>query len=443
MLLCYLRDFVTLRYNNILDLTNKYDATVDFNKRVSTGRQKVTYTLSMHDVRRDDPYLKEHNPARDVIDRIDLILKAILAFLATPLMEDVGKAPMLKPPITKTNVLKMNNNFKGAVALYDYIISYDKPGYTVETNVNTISPFRDDLADELAEAGGMVSFLAYEYGLGIKQELRESYNREEDRIKAEKVMQQAERIESLKRRLKASEISPEEYILELEKQLRALEGESARATALAEELFEHKENEKRLEENIVALRSDIEGLKNDIEEEKHRHFEEMEALKAKHEDEIHELILKHEAEMAELAEKHAEAIKLLEEEKEQLRKEAEEAAEAHKSEMDALREEMSNRISEAHRQCADAIGVANREKADAMAELDKKCGEYDELTEKFRLANARIKALGGVDRDYTDRDSFNELESEYNAFTRIYKEQWAKTKKQIRKNHINKENIKG
>ena len=37
MLLCYLRDFVTLRYTNILDLTNKYEATIDINKKIGKG----------------------------------------------------------------------------------------------------------------------------------------------------------------------------------------------------------------------------------------------------------------------------------------------------------------------------------------------------------------------------------------------------------------------
>ena len=79
MLLCYLRDFVTIRYNDILDLTNKYDATIEFDKKLIVGKQKMDYTLSMHDIRRDDPYLKENNPAKDTIDIIDLILKTVIA----------------------------------------------------------------------------------------------------------------------------------------------------------------------------------------------------------------------------------------------------------------------------------------------------------------------------------------------------------------------------
>ena len=46
--------------------------------------------------------------------KIEDVLNAILKLLSTPLMVEVSKVPMIKPPITKTNVLKMNNNFKNA-----------------------------------------------------------------------------------------------------------------------------------------------------------------------------------------------------------------------------------------------------------------------------------------------------------------------------------------
>ena len=38
---------------------------------------------------------------------------------------------------------------------------------------------------------------------------------------------------------------------------------------------------------------------------------------------------------------------------------------------------------------------------------------------------------------------FNELEKEYNAFTKIYNQQWEKTKKQIKKNNLNFKNLRG
>jgi len=311
MLLSYLRDFVTIRYNEILDLTNKYDATIDFDKKISVGKQNLVYTLSMHDVRRDDAYLKENNPAKETIDRIDLILKTVIAYLSTPLMEEVAKSPMLKPPITKTNVLKMNKHFKGAVALYDFIVSYDKPGYTIEKQTNTIAPFGADLADELAEAGGLVSFLVYEYGLGLKRDLQKAYAREEERRRIEKIRKRSERIEALKRRLSHSEISIEEYVVTLEDQLRDLEGVTDHAEKLAEELDAEKALTKRLSETVEKYGAEIERLSLAIETLKQEHFEEIQRIHREHEDAMHALIVKHEEAVQALTVKYENAIQEL------------------------------------------------------------------------------------------------------------------------------------
>ena len=446
MLLCYLRDFVTLRYNEILDLTHKYDATITLNKKISTGKQKIKYSVSMKDVRRDDPYLKDNNPARAIIDRIDLILKAILAFLSTPLMVEVSKVAMLKPPITKTNVLKMDNNFKGAVALYDFIILYNKPGYTVEHKETVLSPFVEELAEEMAEAGSLISFLAYEYGLGMKKDLKEAYLLEEERIKNEKIKERAERIEALKRRLEKTGEGLEDYVLTIEKQLRALEGAFEKAEALAALNSELRENEKRLCQEIESLKADIIRMKEEFEEEKHRHFLEIEALKKAHEDEMHALIVKHEEELLRIAEerrleaeRHAEELRLAEEKRiEDLRL----AEERHNSEIASVREKAEKEMSECRAKCDEAVAKANGELAESKALCEKYVNENLELTEGKRIAEARVKALGGVDRDHTDRESFNELEREYIAFTRVYKEQWAKAKRAIRKKHLNVENFK-
>lgn len=447
MLLCYLRDFITIRYNDITDLTHKYEATISLDKKIVTGKSQMTYTLTMHDVRKNDQYLKDHNPARDIIDRIDLILKAVLAFLATPLMEVVAKAPMLKPPITKTNVLKMNNDFKGAVALYDFIIAYDKPGYHTEFEINTISPFRDDLADEMAEAGGLVSFLAYEYGLKIKNELKEAYALEEIRLKDEEIKKRAESIAAMKRRLEASGIGIEDYVITLEKQLRALESERVRAQALAEEIAELKDTQKRLSEALEALKEENESLKVEMAEEKQRHFEEMEALKKAHEEEMHELILRHEEEIRELNEKHSAEIEELNnrhrEEIERLNEAAARERERYESEIAQIRLDTANEIQAAKEDCKNKVDEACRNLAECREQLDVNNKEKAELLEQKLQSDARVKALGGIDRDHTDRESFNLLENEYKAFTRLYKEQWAKTKKQIRTNHLNMKNIRG
>lgn len=446
MLLRYLHDFVSVRYSEILDQTNTYEATVAFNKKVISHKQNIDYTVSMHDVKRDDPYLTKNNPSRDIIDRISSILKIVIAFLNTPLMQEVAKVPMLKPPITKTNVLKMNNNFKGAMALYEFIIAYDKKGYTIEKQVIELAPFGDDLAGELAEAGGLISFLAYEYGLGINAELKNSYLREEERRKVEEIEKRAERIETLKRRLKNSEIPIEEYTTTLEDQLRDLQGESERAEKLTEELELERHTSAQLEKKVDQLSSEIEALKSEIEDLNHKHFEEIQRLKSEHEDAMNELILKHEAAMAACVEKYETKISDINTkhaaEMQAQRDAATKAEKEHELAMAELRRSSAEKLEQIKNECDTAL----RESTDALNEksqaLTTALAEYDKLLEEKRFVEARVKALGGIVGDYTSRERFNELENEYKAFTREYKKQWEATKKAIKKQHLNINNLK-
>ncbi len=468
MMLCYLRDFITIRYNEILEHSNKYEAEIAFNKKVTTAKQKMTYTLSMRDVKRDDPYLKETNPAKDIIDRIHLLLKTVIAFLNTPLMQEVSKVAMLKPPITKTNVLKMNNNFKGAVKLYEFIMAYNKKGYTIEPVTTDLSPLQDTLADEMAEAGGLVSFLAYEYALELNKPLRDSYLREEERRKVERIKQRTERIETLKRKLANAEISIEEYTVTLEDQLRDLAGQEERAEKLAEALDAECEKTRQLTRSVEHLNETVERLRAEIEDMIQRHFEEIQHLKQVHEDEMHALIVKHEAEMAEclarhaqqiaeLNEKHAQEIAALNEahaqeitalnerhaeELQREREAAEAAAQRHAEAMLAMQEtarENLERVQTAHNEAmADVQGRLD----ETQATLAKTQEEYAALLEDQRLTRARVKALGGVTENYTDKERFNELEREYLAFTKLYRQQWEMTKKEIKKQHLNIKNLK-
>ena len=323
MLLCYLRDFVTLRYQKIVELTGRYEGHLFLDREIHTFGRTVTVKLDLDDCRQDDPYLREHNPAKALIDRMDLILKTILAFLATPLMESAGKAALLKPPITKTNVLKMDNNFKGAVALYDYIIAYEGDGYTVTEENRELSPFGDALREDMAEAELLLAHLTYRYGLELTPSLKANLERDENTAR--------------------------------------LEAE--------------QENE-----------------------------------------------LRHRREQAALLDAHAA-------EKASWAEMAEAERAAHREEIAVLREEISRK----------------------QAELDRFAAAYDELTDEKRLLHAQVLGQRAMKRGVTlaemetmtDKDSFDELERELEAFVRLYESVWKQTKRKIRKDLLNPKYIKG
>ena len=419
MLLCYLRDFVSLRYTSITEATNKYDAVLTMNKEFMIGKEKITYSVNLHDVRLDDEYLKAANQSKDVIDRIMLILKAILSFLATPLMEYQAKVPMIKPPITKTNVLRMNNNFKGAVALYDYIISYDKKGYEIENKVTTISPFSDDFGNEIALVGGMMTFISYEQALGLRPELKASYEKEENRRKDEQIRKMKSQLDALNKKLQKSEITPQEYIVKLEEYVKTLDKNFEKMDALRKEIERLKENELRTAAEIKIVYAEVAKLKNDLANKDYENAQAISAMQQEHSQKMAEIIQTMESQ------KRDEVAKMF-------------------TQINALQDDIKC-LMEKNKQDRDE---AQLELNKRQEEYDKLKKEYDDLEEKRRLAEARLMSYRfknkdmTADDDFTDKDGFDELENELEVFIKFYKQEWGKTKKKIRKDLLNIKNLR-
>ena len=411
MLLCYLRDFVTLRYRKILELTGRYTGALHLTHEGSILGRTVTVKLELEDTRQDDPYLHAHNPSAALMDRMDLILKTVVAFLATPLMESAGKAAMLKPPITKTNVLKMDNNFKGAVALYDYIIAYEGDGYTVTEETKVIDAFGDALREDTAEAELLLAELTYRYGLDLTPTLKANLERDENEARLTDLKNRAEALDTLRRRLERDGESSEAYALELERLTKSLRGELDRMDPLYTELDTRRRTELSLTDTVQALNARIEDFDGEL----------ARAEEARLEAEA-ETEKRHVQATAALMESHSAEKNALSEETEALRA-------RHREEMNALREELNRK----------------------QTELDRAYAAYDELDAERRLLHAQV--LGQRAREkkvtpaemeaMTDKDSFDELERELEAFVALYGRVWKQTKRKIRKDLLNPKYIKG
>ena len=445
MLLCYLRDFITLRYNKILESTNTYDANMTMCKEIKINKRTISYQVNLAEIRKDDEYLRDHNEAKEMIDRIDLLLKAVIAFLSTPLMEYASKAPMLRPPITKTNVLKMNNNFKGAMALYEYVTAYDKPGYTIETKVNELNPFREQVADEFAETVLLSSFLTYEYGLDIRDELQKSYEEEEKRRKEEEYQLFLEKLEKARRRVQKSEMSPEEYILMLERQIRILEDKCASLDAALAEIKRLKAELEAAYGRIAELEALVEELRAELEYQIQKYIEDMAALKAAHAEEIRLLneahaleverlneeirltIERYEAEIVRIREEHAEEIRLLHESYAQ---EIERINEEHAREIDALHESYAEEIRKLHEAYDEQIRQINEAHIEEIRQINEAhAAEVAELNVEISRLNDEIARIN--DEHATELQNLKiRRDEEYRA----HLEEQEKIREECRKN---------
>ena len=455
MLLCYLRDFISVRYNKILELSNTYKGEVLINKIVTTRKRRLNYRLELKEDVLDDENLSGSNKNKEMIDRIDLCLKAVMVFLSTPLMEEISKHPVLKPPITKTNVLKMNNNFKGAVRLYDYIMSYQGDGFTVETITKTISPFSEEMSVEFSESLELQSFLVYEYALSLKGVLRSQFEEEKKERERLEEKRQIENLRALEKKVKESGVGMEEYMLALEKRNRTLENDGAQLALSKQEI-------ERLGKEIGTLNQTIAGLNRDI---------------VSLNDEMRDNERKHRVEIAEIGEQHAENIKAIEDahaaEIEKVNAAAEEriiekerefelknstlvsSMTALREDMERLRRDNDALIDKTMKESDEAIDKMRSDMAEKLrsSETAVKQAEddalsfkkkYEALVEKTALNEGRLNALRhqlGYTAELEDRSSeeaFNELEAQYNAFKKLFNSEWKKAKKSIVKTAFKK-----
>lgn len=408
MLLCYLRDFVTLRYNKIEALSTQYEGKLEISRELVQAKRKLSYTVTMHDERSGDKYLRERGSAKEIIKRLSYILDAIHAYLSTPLMESASKAAMLKPPITKTNVLKMDKNFKGAVALYDFIIAYDKDGYEVDDRERVLSPFESELATYSADMIATVAFLMYEYGLDLGEELKREYEREEQRRREAELAARAAQLENIKRRVKRTGLEPEEYIAELERQVKLLEGESEKVNSLYARIDRLSAEKSELLEKNTELDGVIKRLESDLGSVDERHAIDNAKVREECEERVTLLVTKQNAELESL-----------------------------RGELEGIRRDSREKVT-----------LSQNEREESRRAAEAAIEENERLREENLALSARVKALRAqsgeisADEDYSDRESFLELEREYDAFTRFYKKQWGKTKKRIRKELLDPKNLK-
>ena len=486
MLLCYLRDFITLRYNKILELTTTYNGSLSMNKVIVHRKQKLQFEVKLVEQRKNDAYLREYNEAKEAISRMDLLLKAVIHYLSTPLMEEVCKSPMLKPPITKTNVLKMNQNFKACMALYEYVTAYSKQGYTVEEVHKKINPFPEKIGDELAEATSLLSFLTYEHSLGIEDYLREEYNKEEERRKEAEAQKLVEQIRNLKRRIRESGMSPEEYMLLLEKRNRSLESDSAQLIIAKQEIEHLKGEVENLQQNVATLEAEVLSLNEQIVALKEQHAREIAALKEEHARQMEELRADYEKKIADLTEKYEKRIADLTERYENTIAELKSAHEKAIAELTEKYEGEIERITTEHAQAMQELKDAHAEQVKTLeernatdrAEFEKTMAawqeeytikeekmraewaletsqwkekvreknievenahkETEDMLEQRRLAEGRMNALRleyGLIKDeteFTSQVSFDELEHQYRTLEKLFKREWGKVKKDLR-----------
>lgn len=385
MLLTMLNDFVSVRYSAVTDAKSRARYTFFAKRNITAAGRKISFDVSFdeYSTRLDTEDGAKEDP---IYARVGVILARIVELLDTPLMKTVSQAPMLKPPIVRTNVLKMNPHFFAAYELYTYILAYTGNGYEITENKESVSVFDDRTCELLCDSILFQANIAYMGSERMKRFLEASYNAREAELAAKEEKERDERIASLRRKLDSGEIDAAGYI-----------------GALEEAIEEIKSSLSDTRDELSAIGDNYEKLRRAYE----LSGEECEELKRQN----HSLELKiEENENQFRASVH------------EIRAEYTEAMVAREREFDAERKALEEYIKEKDTEIENLHAEYKKREEELMT-------EFDARLRACRLANGE-----GTDEDNSaSRDEFVRLEREKKAFDEYYKRQWASAKKNIRK----------
>lgn len=304
--------FVDDKYSKMKDVPNDSYNNITMNRHLELNQQKldfsVNYVNENHETMADDLDVEDIESLSD-FDRIRRIRQGLNECLATPLMKEIAKEPQVRPPLTQTNLLKKNPNFKKAVELWSFLDTYKKQGFEI---------VGEEYNGQMSEENKQDVYLAMEFqhfmmsittNPALRKMLQEKY--EEENALAEEEANRPEKVREMVLQAQIEVVRKEEMEIRL-KEIREREKQILDLTAEIRSLkitLDQKEQQiLTLKGQVSALQDELANTKNELKETKLKLLEaqkEIERLK----EEIERLV----AEIAELKRKVAELEAIIEE----------------------------------------------------------------------------------------------------------------------------------
>lgn len=311
--------FVDDKYSKMKDVHNDSYNNITMNRHLELNQQKldfsVNYVNENHESLAEDLDVEDIESLSD-FDRIRRIRQGLNECLATPFMKEIAKEPQVKPPLTQTNLLKENPNFKKAVELWNFLDTYKKQGFEIvgeEYNGKMSDENKEDvylamefqhfmmsittnpalrkmlqekyeeenaLAKEEADRTEKVKEMALEAQI-------EAVRKEETEIRLKEIREREKQILDLNSEIKSLKITldqKEQLILTLKGQISALQDELDNTKNELKEtklkLLETQKEIERLKEKIEKLTAEITELKETLENERESHAKQVEQMNA-------------------------------------------------------------------------------------------------------------------------------------------------------------------
>lgn len=243
------KEFVNQKYNRIEREKRAYRGEYTASLTIAAEKRKLFWNVSYKEER------EEGSGAADpLMQRAEALVRSINFYLKTPLMAELAKEDKMISVVTKTNIMRMDANFKEAVLLYEFLISYDKEGYSLETERVEV-PLSEETRREFALSAAISSFLARKEGLGLNEKYEEVF-RAENALERENTEREAhEKLARLREKVGSLGGEAESYLLSLEEYAHTLEGDSAALKTRETENAELQNTVRRLSAELEECRA--------------------------------------------------------------------------------------------------------------------------------------------------------------------------------------------
>lgn len=258
--------FVDDKYSKMKDVPNDSYNNITMNRHLELNQQKLDFSVNY--VNENHESLAENLDVEDIeslsdFDRIRRIRQGLNECLATPLMKEIAKEPQVKPPLTQTNLLKENPNFKKAVELWSFLDTYKKQGFELvgeEYNGKMTDENKEDVYLAMEFQHFMMSITT---NPALRKMLQEKY--EEENALAKEEADRPEKVNEMVLEAQTEAVRKEE-----------IEKLTAEITELKQKIAEQKQ---KLEEQANIIKTQ-EGKIAALENERESHAKQVEQMNA-------------------------------------------------------------------------------------------------------------------------------------------------------------------
>ena len=258
--------FVNDKYSKMKDVPNDSYNNITMNRHLELNQQKldfsVNYVNENHESLAEDLDVEDIESLSD-FDRIRRIRQRLNECLATPLMKEIAKEPQVKPPLTQTNLLKENPNFKKAVELWNFLDTYKKQGFELvgeEYNGKMTDENKEDVYLAMEFQHFMMSITT---NPALRKMLQEKY--EEENALAKEEADRPEKVKEMVLEAQTEAVHKEE-----------IEKLTAEITELKQKIAEQKQ---KIEEQANIIKTQ-EGKIAALENERESHAKQVEQMNA-------------------------------------------------------------------------------------------------------------------------------------------------------------------